>query len=261
MLGRLMKHEFKATSRIFFPLYLVLVCISVINRFTLHLSMDEGLIQIITNFFTSVQIILSIAILVITVLFMIIRFYKNLLSSEGYLMFTLPVKTHELILSKLLMTLFWFFTSLMAVLISLFIVFGTMDNISLFIEAISTTFEALNASFGGNWVLLCIEFTILALLSLTFNILLVYIAIAVGQLFTKQKLVASFVSYAVFYMAIQLFLLIVLATSGYFIFQDTYLISTLPQVAFPIVILTVFIGCIVSYGATYHILDKKLNLD
>ena len=52
-----------------------------------------------------------VAVGVMALVVMVSRFYRNLLKSEGYLMFTLPVSVHELIWSKLIVSLVWFFAT------------------------------------------------------------------------------------------------------------------------------------------------------
>mgnify|MGYP006988889638 CR=1 FL=1 len=49
-----------------------------------------------------------VAAVVMTVVLMVSRFYRNLLRNEGYLMFTLPVSAHALVWSKLIVSLVWF---------------------------------------------------------------------------------------------------------------------------------------------------------
>ena len=45
--------------------------------------------------------------LLLTLVLMVYRFYKNLMTDEGYLMFTLPVSRSQLIWSKLMVALAW----------------------------------------------------------------------------------------------------------------------------------------------------------
>lgn len=58
----------------------------------------------------------------ITALLMIYRFYKNYMTDEGYLMFTLPVNRHQLIWSKLLSALLYTAASAVAVTLSILLV-------------------------------------------------------------------------------------------------------------------------------------------
>ena len=42
MLGKLIKHEIKATGRILFPLYLILLLLSVVNRVLTSIEVFSG---------------------------------------------------------------------------------------------------------------------------------------------------------------------------------------------------------------------------
>ena len=101
MLGKLLKHEFRAVNRLMIPLHLGLVVITIIGRFYVqfvmnreHVNYDnytlrmwEGLMDVML---VSAYVIALIAIFVITWLYLdILRFRKNLFTDEGYLMHTL----------------------------------------------------------------------------------------------------------------------------------------------------------------------------
>ncbi len=57
-----------------------------------------------------------------TLTMMIQRFNKNLLSDEGYLMHTLPVKPWKHIASKLLASMLWMIGSVVVALISILVI-------------------------------------------------------------------------------------------------------------------------------------------
>lgn len=261
MLNKLMKHELKATARLLVPSYLVLICISIINRF-LYQSGNKGeIFKFFAGFLMVTHIAYIIIILIATVLFMTIRFYKNLLSDEGYLMFTLPVKTHELITSKLLITILWLFVSLIAILASLFIAFYNSSNMRMVIETTNKIFLTLSNAYGEHQILFVIEIIIILLISTFENILLIYVSIAVGQLFNKHKILLSFVSYAVIYNAIQLLSFLLLFLSSFIIYGDLNSINKAPQILFPFSIVFGIIECIAFYTATNFIFKRKLNLE
>jgi len=83
MLNKLIKYEYKATSRLLVPLYLLLFFISIINRFTFKLYDYEGIVGIINKFLIFTYVTTIFIVLVVTVFYMIIRFYKNLLTDEN----------------------------------------------------------------------------------------------------------------------------------------------------------------------------------
>ena len=89
MLGKLLKYEFRATGRLFLPLYGALVIFALINALLLSFREIPQLPAVLAML---VNILLAIAVFVVTFIVMIQRFYKNLLSDEGYLMFTKKLK-------------------------------------------------------------------------------------------------------------------------------------------------------------------------
>ncbi len=102
MLGKLVKYELKACGRIFVPLYIsILVVAAIIGMFS-----NTQILQVPT-ILMFVLMALFIALVVMTVVLILQRFKKNLLEDEGYLMFTLPVSTKSLILSKYLTSLIY----------------------------------------------------------------------------------------------------------------------------------------------------------
>jgi hypothetical protein len=261
MLNKLMKYEFKATSRLLVPLYLLLFFMSIINRFTFKLYDYEGVVGIINKFLIFTYVTTIFVVLVVTVFYMIIRFYKNILTDEGYLMFTLPAKTHQLITSKLLSTICWTIISIIAVILSLFIVFATLDSLPAAINGIKEAIASFNREFGGNWVLTFTEIFIMCLLSLVANILLIFVSIAVGQLYSKHKLIGSFAAYMMIYTVIQFLMIIIFIPFGMFLSKNPFELSFLPQVIFPAIIVILMIGCAGFYLATNYIFKRKLNLD
>lgn len=259
-----MKHELKATSRLLVPLYLVLFCISIINHFTFNYGTGEGVFAVITGFLFIIQHLFTMAIVTATFIFMIARFYKNFLSDEGYLMFTLPVSSHQLILSKLIITLFWTIISTVGAAISWFVVIGSINDINLvsfMTETAQTLFAELNATFGLSWITVFIELVLLGILFLVGNILLVYTSIAIGQLFKKYKIIASFVTYIVITTVLQFLGIFGIASLGYVFYDNAKLIELAPIIALPVAIVIALIGCTIFYTTTNYIFNKKLNLE
>lgn len=102
MLGKLLKHEFRATSRILPVLYgisalSVLLCF-LFNR--LHIDLLTGTTGVIS-------VISIIAVMILTIALIISRYYKSMYSNEGYLGGTLPVSSNLMIFSKALVAFVW----------------------------------------------------------------------------------------------------------------------------------------------------------
>lgn len=110
MLGKLLKQDFRATARIMLPLYAAVPVLGLFTNLITRLCENQNgfLIRAIGALMSFVFSLSLIAAVVTTVVLMILRFYRNLMTDEGYLMFTLPVSTTELIFSKLIVSVVWF---------------------------------------------------------------------------------------------------------------------------------------------------------
>ena len=132
MLRKLTRYEFLATGRIFLPLYGAFLVMSFILRGFMELQSTwqiqlEGVMNLLSIIPYTLYVCLFIATVAGSVLVAIRRFYKNLMSEEGYLMFTLPVKTRHLVLSKLFAAIVWSIVSALVCIVSIMILAFTPD--------------------------------------------------------------------------------------------------------------------------------------
>ncbi|MDF2519582.1 MAG: hypothetical protein K0R84_210 [Clostridia bacterium] len=199
MLGKLLKYELKATGRLFIPLYLTTLIFAVINRFLFPLnnfgeksSAIYGIAMTISMF---IYVTLIVGLMVMTLIVMIQRFYKNLLGDEGYLMFTLPVQSHKHIFSKLTVSMLWTIVSGVVAFFSILIISTKAVSMTEVFSTISTALIQFQQDFGISAYLAGFEVIVLGILSLASTILTIYAAIALGHLFNKHKLLISFGMY------------------------------------------------------------------
>ncbi len=261
MLSKLLKHEFKATARLLLPLYLVLAVLTVFDRIVLSLHFT-GTLSMITGFVTTAYIVSLIAIVVVSFVIIITRFYKNLMSDEGYLMFTLPVKPHQLINSKLIVSMVWTLASIAGVILSLLGVFATSDRLKLLEEAFVIQINNVKYTFGDKgFTLIMTELCILILFGLLHNILMIYLSIALGQLFRGHKLLGSFASYIAINTVLQILVTLAMVLAGFLFSKSFVEIDSLPQIIFPITIAYTVIFSALFYFFTNLIFRKKLNLE
>ena len=95
---KLLKYEWKACARICLPLYAVELLVAFINRLLYSDIGSKLLYGIPSIVMTMLYAAIMVALFVVTAVVLVQRFYKNLLGSEGYLMFTLPVSVSQHIL-------------------------------------------------------------------------------------------------------------------------------------------------------------------
>lgn len=200
MLGKLMKHECKATSRLMAPLLLVVLGLGLVVRVydgILKNADSSWIIERLHGLLIFAFVIALIAAVVCAVVLMVQRFSKNLMGDEGYLMFTLPVSDHALIFSKLLVSVIWFLAviavDLLAVLIAVYET-GMMHDIA---DIFAATWRALQNYYlaARGWVV--VELVLLLLVSLALSCLQFYAPIAIGHSFAKRKGLLSVVFFFV----------------------------------------------------------------
>ena len=268
MLGKLLKYELKATSRVFIPLYIAILVVSIVNGLSLNLEIFN-----IQGLATIILMCLFISLFVITIVVTIQRFNKNLLKDEGYLMYTLPVSSKHLVLSKYLTSLIWTFLSFVVAFLSFTIIFMIPTykyfDFSYFINEFNLLFSnMLNLNILGQFL----KIILLMIISYTIFIFNVYLALSVGQLpiFNRFRNVSSFIGFLVINLLISYAQNIVslfvndasvnieaIDNINYAISSVTSIVSKGLNIAIVINIIII----LVLFFATTYILDKKLNLE
>ncbi len=207
MLGKLTKYEFKATCRFFLPLYgalLLLAAMARISQWIISYN-DIGMLIYFSNIFTLVYVLVAIAIFALTLIVMIQRFYKNLLGDEGYLMFTLPVKSWQLITAKLLTSLAWIVASVLVLFASFFILIDVeLPTFREFWQGFIQVNRTMLLEIHTPLWLLILEVLAVVVAGSAANILMIYVSIALGHTFTQRhRLLASVAAYVIISIALQ----------------------------------------------------------
>lgn len=261
MLSKLIKHEFKATARIILPLYLVLLVLTIVERVTISLKF-KGPLEIIPGFSTMAYLFSIVAIIVISFVIIVNRFYKNLMTDEGYLMFTLPVSSQQIVNAKLLVSIVWTLISIIFVIASLIGAFMNKWLFDLLLDGFRMGYAEVKSELGaGNTYLLLIEGIVLAILSFINSVLLIYVSIAIGQLFKGHKLLGSFAAYIGIKTVLQIaatIALIILAVIYKKSFED---IQAIYKIILPFTIIYTIATNFLFYFGTDYIFKNKLNLE
>jgi len=266
MLSKLLKYELKATGRIFLPLFLALLMFAGITRFIAPIGPEEWAAPATISMI--IYIIILVGMFVMTFIMMIQRFKNNLLSDEGYLMHTLPVKPWKHIVSKLFVSMLWIVASGIVALISILIITldkGRLTKIAVgFADLYHQAFEQLGASI----YLLSFEIILGILVSLASVILIVYASIAMGHLFNQHKMLASFGAFIILSTLSQLLFTLISMTPGIAYFFNLHISSPNDFAAIQAVILAIAYGiiftgilCSAYFAVTNFILCKRLNLE
>ncbi|MCL2438840.1 MAG: hypothetical protein FWC99_07210 [Coriobacteriia bacterium] len=276
MLGKLLKHEFLASGRIFLPLLALVIAISALTSLMGIIFEAVGLLETEAAFFLMGSLLILAAIFVFSAVFSVplivfaIRFYKSFLGSEGYLMFTLPVTRHQLVLSRLITGFVWYaVTGLVATVGALIALAGWIPT-GTFLDSMwifEGMYEGLFGPFGifSESALAIVTQIISIPVGAISTILMIYLAMGLGQLANNYRIILSIVAYfgILFVTSIASMMItlpITLSTGLNAGFLDMYQFQQTTTIVNVVSLALTAVLCIVMYFGTVYLLNRRLNL-
>ena len=262
MLGKLVKYELRSSFKKLGVLWLAALAMLALNTVILNV------VELPDSFWSTMLITLPvmmlfitcIAVVVMSFVFIVTRFYKGMLGDEGYLMFTLPVKTSELVLSKAIGA---FIVQLISAAIAVVPLIVTVifhpDEVSEVLSGLSEIYSELHMSGPLYMVIVCVS-ALVAAVELVFRL---YLSMSLGHLAKKHRVAWSVGAYvAVNYLVGAASAMVQLAFACNFIMSQ----ATGSEVRYPIEMLIGNLVCyiifaVVEYVLTLSILKKRLNLE
>lgn len=260
---KLLKYEWKACARICLPLYAVELLVAFINRLLYSDIGSKLLYGIPSIVMTMLYAAIMVALFVVTAVVLVQRFYKNLLGSEGYLMFTLPVSVSQHILSKAVMALVMGVLSFVAALVSIDLLSLDMSVGQGFVSLLR------NLSAYPSDIPFMLEGILLFVLTALAFVLFIYLCIALGHLAKKHRLLMAFVWYFVLSTAVQVIGLFVMTASvektaaashAVLAFLDGMGAAGLHVIMLTLCLVSAAAGA-ACFAGTRYILVHKLNLE
>lgn len=260
MLGKLIKYEFRATGRICLPLFGALLIVALVSRLFINLRFETPMAIGIAS-----AVIMIIAVFVIVLIITLHRFYKNLLTNEGYLMFTLPVSTDSIIWSKLIVAFVWNILSLIVVFIAISIMALTEINLSETFSVISSFLNQYGIT-QLQMVGFLVEIILLCIVSLLAGIIVLYACMASSLLVNTHRILFSFGAYIVLSIVGQILssIAMFLVLPKQLSFYENPPVSEILSIANTTLIYSTALSLaagIVLYILTRYMLKNKLNLE
>ena len=285
MFSKLLKHEWKANAGLMGVLSLAAAGVGILGTIALRVLINYGdriaesdsvfvlllfpLVLLVGGAF------LSLVVYAAAVSFVLLfRFYKNKFTDEGYLTFTLPVKTHYIFLSGALNMVIWMVISMVLVvlLFSVMILCGTatqglinQDIINNF-DSIEKVWKGVSSILGeivgdGYGIIMLLTLIITPIFSVVLSMTCITLGAVVAK---KHKILAAIgISYGASIVlsiissvvtSLPSFLLLGKPNPGVEDFQVFYTISGVLQ-------LVIYVGVIVGgYFLSTCLMKKKLNL-
>ncbi len=258
MLKKLIKHEFKATYRFYLPIYIGLAVLVALACGFLNIveifDVNELFLSITLPLGAVVGLLAIIFALISPYIFICLRFYRSTATREGYLTFTLPASTNQILFSKFLVSFFWAVLTVGVTTLAIFVLLAVGFDPDMTFTAIHQLFHSSEFNFT----------TILSFLVGYANaILSIYTAISLGQFVRDHRVIASIAFYAATYTVQQIVSLVVLIPvmigTGVLSSGETLNYSDLGIMSVVSIILSL-VFCVIFYFISERILDRKLNL-
>ncbi len=188
MLLRLLKYDFRAMWKRFSLIWGAALALALVNRFTLFRDTGDAVFGQDGPFMFAFMCVIA-AMFVIAMIFVVDRFSKGLLGDEGYLMHTLPVRSWQLVVSKLICALVTWVGC------------GVVALLSPFIMAPVNWLELMQFPFWSDilrgimkhpgTLALMAEFCLVILAFIVLFISVMYLAMAIGHLFSRHRRLIS----------------------------------------------------------------------
>ena len=107
MVGKLIKHEFLDSRKSFMPVIGLIFGSTLVLTIFVKTSLQNNSMAFVNSILLLIFFGMSVAIAVMSLMAMIDLLYKSIYNKNGYRLFTLPVKSWEIVVAKIIVTFIW----------------------------------------------------------------------------------------------------------------------------------------------------------
>lgn len=199
MFGKLMNYELRYLSRIFVPMWVVVLLLCVLTRILVPFSGDavtfiEGNRAAVTAIVVFLTVLAVLTSVLVTFIVVLQRYTKGLFGDEGYLLFTLPVTTWQLVhakgLSAVLMLVITETVTVLGVVIAAShnAVLGQISNLYGMVMYMNDL-SAAGVAMQIFWIILA------SIATMAQGVYQIYLAITMGQMWKKHPVIGAIAAF------------------------------------------------------------------
>ena len=263
MLKKLLKYDLINIYKLLIIFYSLSIISSIITRILFNID-NSLLFNVLAQISSGFTISMIANILINNLMKLWARFISNIYKDESYLTHTLPVTKKEIYTSKVLTTVITLLTSVIVIIISLFIAYYSKENLEILKNILLPLANIYNS-------------TILSILAITFITIFIQLitiiqtgfnGIILGHKHNKNKTVLSIVYGVITYTIVQLFTLLIIYIFGLFNnnIMDLFLTTNItdPNLLKDILYLAIVIYTfvvIILYIINIKLFKKGVNID
>ncbi len=261
MLFKLLKYDLRSMWKQLSLVWGAALVLALVNRLTHSLGFMvrardfENHIAAITAF---ALMAVFVTMFIISVVFVLQRFYRGLLGGEGYLMHTLPVRAWELVASKMICAIVTYIGSGIVAVLSILLMITT-DWWEFFFNFPLWTDILRGIIAHPDIIPFALEVCLLALAAIVQSVAAFYLAMALGHLFSRRRVLASIVSYIGIYILLSKVYNRVFSWNLVRLLIDT--VEENVHTSLLTVSAVILVPAVVFLAAVCWILEHKLNLE
>lgn len=267
MFLKLLKYKFNTHRNLFIILSAIALSLGAIGALDMwfmqsHIAyIESDVISVFASLFCSVLLMVIwyslIAYSIAVAILLMLQFYKSHFSDEGYLTFTLPITTHQHLLSSYVNNLIWTVITMLVMLVSILIFVSPIYAMNDFRDFMFDIYLPYTGTLVPSLI-------IMSLASLVSGCMIPMLAISIGCVVVKKgKLFASFGIYYGINVVVSALtgIMSVLALVGDFAIWDNANSDTFRLLLTVLAPTLIYIGVSIGgYFLMHHLVDKKLNL-
>lgn len=288
MLGKLFKYEWKSISKIGCIMLLTLLAVTLLGSVALWVSplgkIMEGDSTVLNNEMQSfvfvismvaslfLYILLLMGVMYGIVIYLGVHFYKTMYTDQGYLTHTLPVSSHQLLISKTLAAGLWNLLIFLALGISVIVLTAVLAATAVRATDAGLNFGAFWEEFGDMLAELVNEmdmrslhYIIVLMLTLLLSpfssAMMMFGALTIGQLSRKHKVLMGIVAYVGLMMVNYILSLIGQLCTATFYSNSYSAYGNYMLLQYDLSLLQSVVFGVVLYFVSHYIISRKLNLE
>ena len=253
MIKKLMKYDIKKMTKILVYFYVISLSLAILTRL-INIGKNIQLIAIIGQVFAGLTYSAIASILINTFIHILKVFLTNFYKDESYLTHTLPVTKNQLLLSKYISGLIVIISSVLVILLSLFIMLYSKDfanALKIFIEQSITGFNI------PIWLFLVIM-ALLVFAQICAMISMAFTTIVKSNMYNSKRAIKALMWFVIYYfgaiLVTVILAVIIFAISGNISELGA---KTLSQNSL-LTLIILALGCYVIYAIYYYFLCRKL---
>ena len=204
MLKKLLKYDLKNILKFLIIFYSLSIFFGILSRIFLNIE-NSLIMNIIGKICSGTAIAMMFNILINNLMRLWVKFKQNLYGDESYLTHTLPIEKKTLYLSKIITSIITLFTSIIVIILTIFIAYYSKENL----ELVKNLLLPLAKSYDSTIIKILLAFFFIFFLEFANALQSGFTGIILGHKMNNNKTGYSILFGFLSYMATQIFVLLI----------------------------------------------------